>query len=420
MTPPWASQARALRSQGLSLRAIARALEMADDRNLRKFARAEGWTRLPHVPEGEDRRFARSGDEATAEVRVPRLVRTEAEALEASAVDLTQWEVTALEIRHYPIPMGDGVVTQGTYIKVGCKRRTAPPLPEMVDALVAGALKARGVRPAVPVRAPVNVANGLAQCLVVADPHFGKLCWHKGTGDADYDLDIAERLVLGAATDLMERGGAVEKRYITFLGDVFHFDTLAGTTTGGTAVDRDSRVAKMLQVGADVCASIVRRSALTAPTEVVVVPGNHDEVLSAALQRILVAEFRADPSVTVDDTHTRRKVRLWGRTLLGFNHGDKRKKELAANLAVEHPQLWGMSGYREIHTGHLHSEGERYEGTLTHAGVIVRTHRSIAPPDQWHADEGYIGAARGMSAWVYHRAGGLVGMQMHDPALAAA
>lgn len=425
-----------LREQGLSVaecaRRMGRRFSSVENRISRLVARGlmqrTGVTRtdapapfepLPHVPVSEQKRFAvtDAGQHAELTTTVHEPIRTLADLITTCEIDTDTWDVKDWEAVTWESAAKDdaGVLQARTLYRVKARltRKTGLGAADAVAAMVEGAIAARG--PLLRITRVRRRREPNAQLVVIADPHFGKLCWGRGTGGPDYDVDIAYRTLVEGAASLIRRSGPVEKRYIVSLGDFFHFDTLGGTTTGGTVVDRDSRIPKILEVGTEALARIVRGSARTADTELVIVPGNHDEVLSAALQRIMVAEFRGVGAVQIDDTHTRLKATEYGANLLAYNHGDKRKKELCAALSVQHPEAWGRTRYREVHTGHLHSEGERYEGTITHAGVTMRTHRSITPPDQWHADELYVGAPRGMSAWTYARAGGLVAMHMFTP-----
>jgi hypothetical protein len=152
---------------------------------------------------------------------------------------------------------------------------------------------------------------------------------------------------------------------------------------------------------------------------VIVVPGNHDSALSWSLQRILQGEFRRSPNVQIDGGFRSRKVQSYGRNMLVYAHGDKNKVRLMANVPTDYPEIWGTSRYREIHLGHLHTEGEEYKGTISNAGITARTHRSIKPADQWHADSEFLGSPRGMMALEYHVNGGLLGTRMFDPDLLA-
>ena len=63
---------------------------------------------------------------------------------------------------------------------------------------------------------------------------------------------------------------------IAVVGDFYHYDSPQGHTTKGTPLDRDGRVQKMIAAGARVMFDIIERSAATAPTDVILAPGNHD------------------------------------------------------------------------------------------------------------------------------------------------
>lgn len=289
---------------------------------------------------------------------------------------------------------------------------------EAVRALVDGILQAKAH--AAPVReSSVRDAPAipLMQKIVIADPHLSKLCWPGTTGGDAYDISVARQLVLGGVKYLVRQQPHVTQRVIAFLGDYFHYDTLSGTTTAGTLQDRDSRLPKMLEVGADVAFQAILHASLHGAVHVILVPGNHDAVLTTALQRILQAEFKSTPHVTIDGGHTKRKTHVFGKNLFLYDHGDRRKRELPTTLAVEHPALWGASLHREIHTGHLHTEGAQAYGTVTMHGCTVYTHPSMSPPDQWHADEQYVGSPRGMKSYTYLESGGQIASHMATPSM---
>jgi len=195
------------------------------------------------------------------------------------------------------------------------------------------------------------------------------------------------------------------ERHIYCLGDLLHYDNPQGMTTGGTPQDRDTRLAKMLTEAQSVLCEIVERSALTAPTRVVMVGGNHDRTLSVAMQQILAAYFRNDKRVTVDLTATARKYIEWGHCLIGLTHGDTARKRLPNLMQVEQKAAWGRSNVRDWHHGHFHREAQ----TVTEGGVTIREHLALCPPDGWHSVEGYVGRPRGMDTLLYHKDGFLRG-----------
>lgn len=347
-------------------------------------------------------------------------IKTVDDLLRHIDADLTRFEVERSEATKYEVatkdPMtGEVSTTELHRVFVKLKPKAGPSAQEIVEALIAGTVAKRA--PVVKRQIIVKGTNAdILQCVVIADPHVGKYAWRHETGWDDYDIGIASTLLRESAAELLGDGVArkVGRRTIVLLGDYFHYDTPHGQTTKGTPLDRDGRVEKMMSSGAQTLFDIVEASAQQMPTHVVLVPGNHDTILTIALRQLVSAHFRRDARVSVDTNGTTRKYLTHGKCLIGFTHGDKARKRLGELMALEAREAWGGSTYREIHTGHLHSIAE----VQTVSGVVVRTHPALCPPDGWHAAEGFVGATRGMQAFYYHAAGGLVGMTMSNPDMA--
>lgn len=360
-----------------------------------------------------------SGDVREAR-SVSRTIRTVDDLLRHIEADMTRFEVAASEATKWEgLTAGeDGPeVTELFRVFVRLKPKAGPGVREAVEAMLEAA-KGELRRPLTKsVKAPKR--DGLWQVLVVADAHFGKYCWTKTAGGGDYDLDIAARLVSGAGGELLEVGDGYKpaRRTVAFLGDLFHYDTPGGTTTGGTPLERDGRLQKMIATGCDTLLALVERSAATAPTDVVIVNGNHDEVLTWTFQRILVERFRNDRRVTVKADFTGRQYLHHGGTLLGFAHGHKAKAKLPQLMALESPQEWSRCPYREWHTGHFHSQAAEWQRPIeTLQGVIVRTAPALNPPDDYHAVNGWIASRQAMETFFYDHGGGLVAMNVAGPA----
>jgi hypothetical protein len=362
----------------------------------------------PEPPEEQQRVEVRdSGDELHV-LAIGQEVKTLDELVARAKIDLTRYEVDKPETSMWETTLKDekGKVrkVQNFRIVARFRLKQGPSTQEQVAALIAGALANRSSRT---IKQKLKVrTDGLMQAVVIADPHLAKYAFSGETGWQDYDLDIASRLVRNAAHELMDWGDEQKPahRYIFLLGDILHYDTPHGTTTGGTPQDRDTRLSRMLEEASNVLCGIVERSA-NVPTTVVSVAGNHDRVLSVAMQQILAAYFRKT-DVTVDTTATHRKYVEWGHCLIGLTHGDTARKRLGTLMQVERKEAWGRSRVREWHHGHLHREAQ----TVTEGGVTIREHLSLSPPDSWHAVEGYVGAPRGMDSYLYAHEGFVRGM----------
>lgn len=348
-----------------------------------------------------------------------RTIRTVEDLLRHIEADLERFEVAASEATKWEVGTAtdDGTeVTELFRVFVRLKPKAGPTVHQCVEAMIEAA-KGQLRRPLTKsVKAPK--AADLWQVLIVADTHFGKYCWNKTAGGGDYDLEIATRLVTQAGDSLLAIGDAYRpaRRTVAFLGDLFHYDTPAGTTTGGTPLERDGRLQKMIAVGCDTLLSLVERSADAVPTDVVVVNGNHDEVLTWTYQRILRERFRNDRRVRVAEGFTGRQYLSYGGTLLGFAHGHKAKAKLPQLMALESPQEWSRCPYREWHTGHFHSQAAEWQRPIeTLQGVIVRTAPALNPPDDYHAVNGWIASRQAMETFLYAESGGLQSMHVAGP-----
>lgn len=416
-----ADQVQRLLAQGMNKQAIGNTLGITRSK-VQRIAR-----RLGPLPIRNEAMDALTGSTRTAngehvvECKVPRLIRTEAEALAASEIDLERWHPVAVDTRHYPLLLGDGRVEQGTYIKVRCVLRSLSLNAERVlDAITAG-LAAR-VTP-LPAAKRMVAAPRLLRQRIITDLHIGGYAWSKTTGGESWDIPKA-RAMAAAANAVLDAEVPTDatETCIALMGDLCHYDTPKGTTTGGTQLDLDSRVDLMLQVASEYLVTTIATEAEVRPTTVYMVEGNHDQILSKALRRMLLLVFAPHRNVTIVERYTPRQYYRWGSVLQGFTHGDGNRERMTAAMPVEAGALglWDGARCREFHLGHLHHEAERqrlYTGTVTHGGVVVRTHLAVTPPDEYHADNAWVGSSRGMSDWYYDYRGAMVGNRFAVPHL---
>jgi hypothetical protein len=343
-------------------------------------------------------------------------IRTVDDLLRHIEADLTRYEVAASEATKWECGDGSGGTTELHRVFVRLRPRGGLATRDVVAAMIEGAgLRKKQKSPPRRIKA---AQTGVMQLVVVADTHFGKYAWSQTTGGDDYDLGIAESLVTEAGNELLDTGDAYkpEKRVIAFLGDLFHYDTPGGTTTSGTPLERDGRLQKMIAVGCDTLLGLVQRSAERTPTEVVVVNGNHDEVLTWAFQRIMRERFYGARGVSVREDFTPRQYFSYGRNLLGFAHGHRAKRKLPQLMALEAAAEWSRCPYREWHTGHYHSQAAEWSRPIeTLDGVVTRTAPAICPPDDWHAVSGFVGSRQAMETFCYSRDGGLIAMHVASP-----
>ena len=342
-----------------------------------------------------------------------RRIKTVEDLLRHIEADMQRFEIAASEATKWETGDGEGSTLELHRVFVRLKPKAGPSTRECVEAMIQAASK--------PLRKPLTKAvkapkrDGLWQVLIVADTHFAKYAWRETTGGDDYDLTIAERLVGEATEELLAMGDTYKpvRRTIALLGDLFHYDTPAGTTTSGTPLERDGRLQKMIQVGCDSLLGAIERSAATVPTDVTIVNGNHDETLTWAFQRIMQERFRNDRRVRIDGRYTGRQYVTHGRNLLGFVHGHRAKRKLPQIMALEAAADWSQCPYREWHTGHFHSQAAEWQRPIeTLDGVIVRTAPALCPPDDWHSVNGFIGSRQACETFIYSPEGGLTAMHV--------
>jgi UDP-2,3-diacylglucosamine pyrophosphatase LpxH len=342
-----------------------------------------------------------------------RRIKTVEDLLRHIEADMQRFEIAASEATKWETGDGEGSTLELHRVFVRLKPKAGPSTRECVEAMIQAASK--------PLRKPLTKAvkapkrDGLWQVLIVADTHFAKYAWRETTGGDDYDLTIAERLVGEATEELLAMGDTYKpvRRTIALLGDLFHYDTPAGTTTSGTPLERDGRLQKMIAVGCDSLLGAIERSAATVPTDVTIVNGNHDETLTWAFQRIMQERFRNDRRVRIDGRYTGRQYVTHGRNLLGFVHGHRAKRKLPQIMALEAAADWSQCPYREWHTGHFHSQAAEWQRPIeTLDGVIVRTAPALCPPDDWHRVNGFIGSRQACETFIYSPEGGLTAMHV--------
>ena len=261
---------------------------------------------------------------------------------------------------------------------------------------------------------PIHIKGNYMAEVNIADVHLGKLCWRGDTGN-NYDYKIAREVFYKVLNEICNEIQDKKLEYITFVwaNDFFNSDTIDKTTTGGTPQDTDVRWQKLFNVGVEMLVTAVSQLSAIAKVKTFYTPSNHDELTGYHALKYLEAWFRHDDNVEIDTSAMIRKYMLYGKTLIGYTHGDKEKgqngsKEKASKLAsvmpLEAKDLWSKANYYEMHTAHLHSEHAIHEIN----GVIVRRISSPTATDTWHKESGYIGAVRKVQTFIYEREKGLL------------
>lgn len=348
--------------------------------------------------------FEAHGDSATLTKTTSEQVRTLEQLIRVCEIDTQEWEVERYLCNKWENVAKDSLVVQLFQVKVWLKRKVniVAARSEIRD-LIEDAKKLIPARPW-----PKRKSGGRHVLeLAVPDLHLGKLAWSPETGYANYDAKIAEKVFNDAIEALVARTahlGDFERVLLPIGNDLLHVDNPNNTTTAGTQVDVDSRFKKTFVACRRMMIRTIIRLREIAPVDVYVVPGNHDSMATWHLGDSLECFFHETDDIFINNEPTFRKYFHYGSNLIMLTHGNEGKRaDYPLVMAVEQPELFGSTKYREVHTGHYHKTHlEEYHG------VRVRIIPALCPPDAFHAEKMFVGALRGAEAYVWEKNEGLV------------
>lgn len=255
-----------------------------------------------------------------------------------------------------------------------------------------------------PVEAPAYADSDLLVALVLGDPHVGMYAWPDETGDDAWDLKIAEESIGAAIDHAIEVSPNAEQALLVMLGDNYHVDSTANTTTAGTRQDLDTRWTKVIGVGIRIWRRAIERM-LTKYQRVRVIPqaGNHDTHSSLLLALLLAQVYENEPRVEIDTSPAAYHYHRFESVLIGVAHGHLSKStKLPQIMACQRPQDWGATTARFWFVGHEHHSEVMEDG-----GVFTEKFPTLAAKDAWASAAGYC-ANRSMALLVFDKRDGLV------------
>lgn len=333
---------------------------------------------------------------------------TEAKVLSDAGIDLSEWEVGRAEPGQWQgyAKLSDDTIVITTLYRM---KLTLRPRPDRwaIEATDLFTKAMKDHRPDYSGWKPPRKTQGEWLAIVgLYDVHFGKLCWAPETG-THYDLKIVRRLY----RDAIERTMAaccpykIDRWYLPIGQDMLQCDGIASTTTAGTPQDVDGRYPKIVAACEETLIEAIDKLVKVAPVECSYHASNHDRHAAFHIARTLAAHYRTVKSVTVDADWRARKYMQYGKTLLGFSHGDKIKPaKLATLMPHEAPEAWSKTTCREFLTGHIHHERVMTTAADQMGSVTVRSLRSMSGHDAWHYESGWV-SDRATEAHLYHKLG---------------
>ena len=253
------------------------------------------------------------------------------------------------------------------------------------------------VKPVKAIPAPLDVNDQLMSIYPWGDPHVGMYAWADETGD-NFDLQISEQDMCNAVDYLVERSPPSKRGVLVNLGDFFHYTNMTGTTErSGHVLDRDSRTAKMIDVGVRIIKRCLERMREKHEiVELINAPGNHDETFAHFLNVLFRNLYANENRVIVHDAPTTRHYLQHGKCLIGVVHGHQTKdRDLPGIMATEKPEEWGATRHRVFFRGHHH-----HDNRVEYNGCIVEQMRTLAR-DAYAVGGGYL-SGRDMKCIVMH------------------
>lgn len=367
--------------------------------------------------------FVEKGDDAECTFLTPNRIRTLAEATRVAEIDLATWRIERWEVSNWTAPKklkDEYVQTKQYKVSLKLKRLAPKHVLEGLD-IIFDRIKAHAPQYKAASARKIPTSPHLA-VFGLFDVHFGKLCWEPETG-SNYDLRIAETLYANAVEDLLAVAGRreIERILLPVGNDFYHFDNPQHTTTAGTRMDTDGRLAKVFVAGKMAVVHAIERMMAIAPVDVVWVPGNHDATTSYFLIETLNSWFRNTKSVTVDtNSLSTRKYYRYGNSLLGLTHGDSEPvASLPGLMAGEARRDWAVTECHEWLTGHWHHERKwTTKETQQTDATVIRTLHSLSGTDAWHHRKGFVHAKKAAEVLYYAKDAGYVGQDIVTARLA--
>ena len=249
-----------------------------------------------------------------------------------------------------------------------------------------------------------------------ADIHIGKYASALETGE-EYDCETAVMRVLEGVQGLIKKaeGFDIDKVLFCIGNDILHTDNVMSSTTRGTFQDTDGKwwehyeIALMLYVK---CVEMLRE---IAPVDVLHSMSNHDYQSGFHLAHTLKSWFRKADDVKFDVSVSARKYYVYGKNLIGLEHGDGAKMDkLPLLMANEKPKEWSETTHRYWYLHHLHHKiKHKYLDTKDYIGVTIEYMRSPSSSDSWHSAKGFCGVPRACEGFLHDKESGQVARLTH-------
>jgi hypothetical protein len=247
----------------------------------------------------------------------------------------------------------------------------------------------------------------------LTDSHLGALSWKPETGSS-WDLDIAERTILGWFEQAIKSAPNAESCMFANLADYLHYDSMESVTpTNNHILDSDSRFQKVVRTAIRITRKII--SMLLGKYKAVNIvhcAANHDPASGVWLREWLVAHYEDEPRIIVDDSADIYYCHKFGNVSLFYHHGHVRRLANIDDVFVaKFREIYGSTKYSYAHLGHLHSRAVKSTNLM-----ILEQHETLAAPDAYASNGGWM-SDRSAQVITYHKEYGECGRVRITPAM---
>lgn len=423
------NQVMSMKAEGLSWPAIASRMGVTSDSVRKAYARNIELTRakanqvspFPVIPEVDPSKMVPGVEKVDPDHEVATMVAgkpiTEAQMVKAFKIDLTRWNPVRLIPNCWD---GKEARPSNRIIRYYGARLFLVKRPGVADSdIILDHLRSSISKLSKPFPKVKYSRRPGPQLLEIDlfDAHLEKLAWAEVSGE-DCSLETTcafYRESLEAVIDRC-RGFNIGRILFPIGNDFWTSDDCRNQTTFGTPQDTSTVWQMAYRAGQNLLIESIERLRQIAPVDVIVVPGNHDRQRTFFVGEALRLVYGKTAGVTVDSRSCARKYYEFGKTLLGFSHGNLEKvTSLPVIMAQEAREAWGRTYYHEWHLGHFHHRKEiQYVSADDHTGVVIRFLQPISGTDEWHYSRGYIGGRRGAQGFVWDQESGLTA-QIQSP-----
>ncbi len=339
-------------------------------------------------------------------------IKTLAEALKHSDVDLEVWEVDRHIVNSWEITMKTGQdkkpETFTNYqVKVWLKRKNPDIL--VLEEILRCIQESRPLIPPIKYQKPKRGQGNKMLEISLFDIHFGLRCYAPAA-DRDWTPEMAREMTLNVLEKLLtdaEPEGPFDYILLPLGNDFFHCDNVFHTTTAGTSQPEADSWHHTYLMGEAFAVEMIERCKEVAPVKIKMIAGNHARQSEYTLGRFLWAYYRNDSNVEIDASASPYKFEHYGVNLIGYEHGHSVKQiRLAALMANECREAWSQTVYREWHLGDQHRKGSSKPSVHEEQGVSVEFLPGLVMPNEWHRLKSFNWQKRMGMAFVWDKEAG--------------